>query len=56
MRQVHAQAAQTHSLEKAANRSTVEIGQEVLDDKGEIIERKAGGLALRRTGHGGSSI
>ena len=39
------QAAQPFGLEDAVDRIAVEMRQEVRDDEGEIIERKAGGLA-----------
>ena len=39
------QAAQPLSLEDAVDRIAVEMRQEVRDDEGQIIERKAGGLA-----------
>ena len=39
------QTAQTLSLEDAIDGIAVEMRQEVRDDEGQIIERKAGGLA-----------
>ena len=39
------QAAQPFSLEDAVDRIAVEMRQEVRDHEGEVIERKAGGLA-----------
>ena len=39
------QAAQPLSLEDAVDRIAVEMRQEVRDDEGQVIERKAGGLA-----------
>ena len=39
------QAAEAFSLEDAVDGIAVEMRQEVRDDEGEIVERKAGGLA-----------
>jgi hypothetical protein len=41
------ETAQTLGFQNAVDRVTVQVGQEVRDHKGEIIERKAGGPPQR---------